>query len=104
KDDIFDILIGVDSLKRNRFDINLVNDTLYYIDENEHPIKLSDLLYDVNSASSNSFTTSEDELNYDSQSPILFTITVTNENENRINNIILKENIIDETILTLPPE
>ncbi|ORX42740.1 hypothetical protein BCR36DRAFT_258878, partial [Piromyces finnis] len=32
KDDIFDILIGVDSLKRNRFVINLVDDTLYFMD------------------------------------------------------------------------
>jgi len=34
KDDIFDILIDVDSIKNNRFDITLVDDTLYYIDEN----------------------------------------------------------------------
>ena len=48
KDDIFDILIGVDSLKKNRFDINLVNDTLYYIDNDYTSHKLADLFYDLN--------------------------------------------------------
>jgi len=41
-------LIGIDSLKNNRFDINLVDDTLYYIDENNKYNKLTNLLYDIN--------------------------------------------------------
>ncbi|ORX45006.1 hypothetical protein BCR36DRAFT_458154, partial [Piromyces finnis] len=48
KDDIFDILIGVDSLKRNRFVINLVDDTLYFMDLSNNPIKLTNLCYDIN--------------------------------------------------------
>ena len=63
KDDIFDILIGIDTLKRNRFDINLVNDTLYHIDENNNPIELASLFYDVSLSPSESTNRINDEEN-----------------------------------------
>jgi len=46
KDDLFDVLIGVDSLKKNKFVINLVTDKLYYIDEKNTYNELANLEYD----------------------------------------------------------
>ena len=50
KDDIFDILIGIDTdtLKRNHFFLNLVDDYFYYVDINNNNINLSQLNYNIN--------------------------------------------------------
>ena len=101
KDDIFDILIGVDSLKNNRFDINLVDDTLYYIDENNKYIRLTDLLYDINL---NQNTDEVEEYINQNSEPLLLTITINND---QINNTIgetanLKENLINDIISSAP--
>ncbi len=101
KDDIFDILIGVDSLKNNRFDINLVDDILYYIDENNKYIKLTDLLYDINF----NHTSSEDEEYPVSNSePLLVTITFNNDQENNTadESINLKGKLINDIISSVP--
>jgi len=89
KDDIFDILIGVDSLKKNRFDINLVNDTLYYIDNDYTSHKLADLFYDLNF--NNTFAPLEEdeqkeedkqkEENQQRSESLLLTITIQKERE-----------------------
>ena len=104
KDDIFDILIGVDSLKNNRFDINLVNDTLYYIDEKNNYIKLADLSYDINI--NNTYKDDEDTKKPQTikSEPFLLTITVTNEEETKnINDTInTKEQLIKEIISSVP--
>jgi len=47
KDDIFDILNGVYTLKKNGFDLKLAHDCLYHIDDNDNHIKLHLLKYDV---------------------------------------------------------
>ena len=104
KDDIFDILIGVDSLKNNRFDINLVDDTLYYIDENNNYIKLADLFYDINL--NNTYKDDEEiEKNQTTKSePFLLTITVTNDKEITNTNELpnTKEHLINEIISSVP--
>ena len=104
KDDIFDILIGVDSLKNNRFDINLVDDTLYYIDENNNYIKLADLFYDINL--NNTYKDDEDiEKHQNTKSePFLLTITVTNDKEITNTNELpnTKEHLINEIISSVP--
>eukprot|EP00833_Pecoramyces_ruminatium_P018235 jgi/Orpsp1_1/1192267/evm.model.d7180000091854.1 len=48
KDDIFDILIGIDTLKKNRFVLDLVDDVLLRKDMNNEYTKLTNLMYDVN--------------------------------------------------------
>ena len=60
KDDIFDILVGIDTLKRNRFVLNLVDDYLYYFDEDSNNIiKLTRLYYDINFYNKNTNNYSE---------------------------------------------
>jgi len=51
-DDIFDILIDIISLKKNRFNINLVGDTMYYLNNDFNHHKLADLIcvLDLNKA------------------------------------------------------
>jgi len=101
KDDIFDILIGVDSLKNNRFDINLVGDTLYYIDENNKYISLTDLLYDIN-LNQNS-DEAEEYINPNSE-PLLLTITINNDQiDNTVGETVnLKEKLINDIISSSP--
>ena len=48
KDDIFDVLIGIDTLKKNRFVLDLVDDTLLRKNDNGDFIELSNLMYNVN--------------------------------------------------------
>ena len=104
KDDIFDILIGVDSLKKNRFDINLVNDTLYYIDENNNYIKLTNLLYDINLNDKNETNKQIAENSTSNGEPLLVTITVSNNDETVLNNDNdnTKDKLIDEIISAAP--
>ncbi|OUM56112.1 hypothetical protein PIROE2DRAFT_65720, partial [Piromyces sp. E2] len=97
KDDIFDVLIGIDSLKKNRFDINLVEDKLYYIDENNKTIELANLYYDIDSPIPDIENQEPIESN-----PMLITITVLNEDDNINNSEISKEKIIDEIIDSVP--
>ena len=48
KDDIFDVLIGINTLKKNRFVLDLVDDTLLRKNDNGDFIELSNLMYNVN--------------------------------------------------------
>jgi len=44
---LFNILIGIDSLKKNRFDLHFVNDKLYHINHNNQGEELGQLYYDI---------------------------------------------------------
>ncbi|ORX47079.1 hypothetical protein BCR36DRAFT_454686, partial [Piromyces finnis] len=128
KDDIFDILIGVDSLKRNRFVINLVDDILYFIDLNNNPIKLTNLCYDIN-IYNNGNDNKQNEVNNDKEQnntdnvnhtnfddyylstygilPALITIssesTTNNQSSDiKLDNLEIKRNIINNIITVLP--
>ena len=101
KDDIFEVLIGIDSLKKNRFDINLVKNKLYYIDENNNSTELVDLYYDINSPIPNPEDYAQEE--HIEQNPMLITVTVVNDENNDANDSdTIKQNIIDEIIQTIP--
>ena len=90
-------MIGVNSLKKNRFDINLVKDKLYYIDENNNSTELADLYYDIDSPIPNSEDHAQDE--HIEQNPMLLTVTVVNDENNDANDSDkIKQNIIDEII------
>ncbi|OUM56359.1 hypothetical protein PIROE2DRAFT_65578 [Piromyces sp. E2] len=47
KDDIFDVLIGIDTLKRHGFILNLVDDTLLQKNTNGDYIELTKLMYNI---------------------------------------------------------
>ena len=104
KDDIFDILIGVDSLKNNRFDINLVDDVLYYIDENNNYIKLSDLFYDISPTSTHQDSKPNEEHKFPKEESLLLTVTISKNQETNNNdeNINFKENLINNIISSAP--
>ena len=125
KDDIFDILIGVDSLKRNRFSLNFVDDSLYYIDPNNSYIKLAHLNYDINLPDNNKGNSDPTNINPDKDSenivenddyeqnckselpsqenvPMLLTISPSNQSANSIKNIGTKDSIIKNIIHSLP--
>jgi len=89
-DDIFDILIGIVSLKKNRFNINLVGDTMYYLNSDFNHHKLADLIcvLDLNKAT----TPLEEESNYES---LLLTLTIQKEDLTPIDNKEKKNNIIE---------
>ena len=84
KDDIFDILIGVDTLKRNRFDINLVNDTLYHIDDDNNFVKLASLFYDVNLKPTDETNEGDQELDENNNDDSL-SDECSDINENKLN-------------------
>ena len=129
KDDIFDILIGIDTLKRNRFVINLVDDYLYYVDEDSNNItKLTRLYYDINFYNKNNNNNSgndnyktnnqesngdtvKEHLNVDNDDsseyyPALLTITEITDDASGKESLYpsdIKDNIITEIIKELPP-
>jgi len=47
KSDLFDLLVGIDSLKRNRFILDFVNDKLYLIDNSDYNVEIAHLRYDI---------------------------------------------------------
>ena len=98
KDDLFDVLIGVDSLKKNRFDINLVTDKLYYIDEKNTYHELANLEYDI------PFRQLDDTNQEEEEKPqsLLCTITTSKTEETANNNLENERNFKNETIIELP--
>jgi len=98
KDDLFDILIGVDSLKKNRFDLNLVENSLNYINESNQPTKLTELFYDLKFGAPQ-----KDEENEITSKPVLLTIIVEKEDTNS-DKISKKESMIKEIVGSVPKE
>ena len=99
KDNLFDILIGVDSLKKNRFILDFVNDTLYYVDNNNNYHKLSDLQYDTRPMNQDDNVNTED---LDPQ-PLLCTLVVNNTDFNKQEDPKPNKNeIIDKIVNSLP--
>jgi len=47
KNDIFDIYIGMDSLKKNKLNLNFTDDILYSIDKDNNPIELTTFHYNA---------------------------------------------------------
>eukprot|EP00833_Pecoramyces_ruminatium_P000624 jgi/Orpsp1_1/1174656/evm.model.c7180000050888.1 len=98
KDDIFDILIGIDSLKLNRFDINLVEDTLYHVNNEKNTLNWlisSMILIRIRSL--------QKEKKIENNETILMTLTVNNMNE-KLEKIKTKDEFINEIINKLPEE
>ena len=61
KDDIFDVLIGIDTLKKNRFVLDLVDDTLLHKKYNGEYIGLTKLMYNVNFSNCNDININKDD-------------------------------------------
>jgi len=126
KNVIFDILIGVDSLKRNKFILYLVDNSLSYINNNNQLVKLSNLSYDINVFGNqpdlstgdkcetcingdNNFNNENNNISQSNDiSPILLTITRAEPNSNKKSNglslesIPSKERIIRDVVKNLP--
>jgi len=85
-------------LKKNRFDINLVTDKLYYIDEKNVYHELATLEYDIHLGKL--ADTNQEEI--EDPQPLLCTITISKSEEGAIINIENKGNLINEIIDELP--
>jgi len=103
KSDLFNILIGIDSLKRNRFDLNFADDTLYVINNDNESITLAPLYYDINlpisdygQANEEEEEVNEEELNNNYREPVPLTIVKKEETFGKANDKDEKESIIKE--------
>jgi len=99
---LFDILIGIDSLKKNRFDLHFGNDILYHINHNNQGEELGQLYYDINLPGED-ITLDQDksEKNLGEMNPLL--ITVTNNNVEQVSESSKgKSQIISEIIGKIP--
>jgi len=47
KSDLFDLIVGIDSLKRNRFILDFVYDKLYLINNSGNNVEIAHLMYDI---------------------------------------------------------
>ena len=99
---LFDILIGIDSLKKNRFDLHFVNDKLYHINHNNQGEELAQLYYDINlPGEDNAVDQDISEENSSEINPLL--ITVTNNNVEQVSESSKgKSQIISEIISKIP--
>jgi len=107
KNDIFDILIEVDSLKKHKLNLNFIDDTLYTVDQNNNPIKLTEIHYNVclNSYEDGDFKEHDDA---NLGEPVIVTVSLmtanqeTNIKKARVDKIIeLVPELVKNTILKL---
>ena len=82
KDDLFEILIGVDSLKKHKLILNFTDDTLYTVDENNQPLKLAPIYYDLRLSNKEENTRKKDEVvEVDISKPVNITVSLLTTTE-----------------------
>jgi len=98
KDDIFDILIGVDSLKKNKLNLNFIDDILYSVDKDNNLIELTKLHYDICLSSCKDSNINTEGIEVSSSELINVTVSLITNNEE----IITKEARVDKIIKMVP--
>ena len=92
--EIFDILIGINSLKENKFILDFAKSLLYYNNENDEPVKIANMTYDIALPGKDIAKKNENSDQY---------LFLTLEKEEQINeNVDKKFKIISNIICTLP--
>jgi len=92
--EIFDILIGINSLKENKFILDFAKSLLYYNNENDEPVKIANMTYDIALPGKDIAKKNENSDQY---------LFLTLEKEEQINeNEDKKFKIISDIICTLP--
>jgi len=107
KNDIFDILIGVDSLKKHKLNLNFIDDTLYTVDQNNNPIKLTEIQYNVClNRYEDGYSKEHDDANLGE--PVIVTVSLMTANQEintkkaRVDKIIeLVPELVKNTVLKL---
>jgi len=102
KSDLFDLLVGIDSLKRNRFILDFVNDKLYLIDNSDNNVEIAHLRYDIKLPTNSDSESEEQEVEnqedveeINNRVPMLLTVR---KNNNELEEIMedSKSTIIDQ--------
>eukprot|EP00833_Pecoramyces_ruminatium_P015176 jgi/Orpsp1_1/1189208/evm.model.d7180000070286.1 len=99
KDDLFEILIGVDSLKKHQLILNYTDDSLYTIDENNIPIKLAPIYYDLCFNEGKENKERGEVENVDASKPINVTVSLITTNTDQSNT---KETRVEKIIKMIP--
>ena len=95
---LFDILVGIESLKKNRFNLNFVKDKLYYIDHNNKETELAQLYYDIKLPGEENINTRKEE----AVNPVFLTVTPDIVDQNNKEEGNSKSNIVANIIGNLP--
>jgi len=100
KDDLFELLIGVDSLKKHKLILNFNDDTLYTTDKNNFPIRLAPIYYDLRlNADEENNEISEEVVDVDASKPLNITVSLVTANEESLDN---KETRVKKIINLIP--
>jgi len=100
KDDLFELLIGVDSLKKHKLILNFNDDMLYTTDKNNFPIRLAPIYYVLRLyADGENNETSEEVVDVDASKPINITVSLVTANEESLDN---KETHVEKIINLIP--
>ena len=99
KDDLFEILIGVDSLKKHKLILNFTDDTLYTIDINNLPIKLAPMYYDLRSSVDEENDKVQDVVDIDASKQVNITVSLCITNKESLDT---KETRVEKIIKLIP--